>query len=442
MAGKEHKTGKLKIWEEAKELKQKIYQEYVDSVNKGGIRVTGCTTMFFPLPAGLGEDVYFLTSDPYGANVGFYSDSHAEAHTAAERAGFKHELCSYFRAYMGSMLLNKFILPDGTIIEGFPKPHFSYTTAAAYCIAKWAQLVSEFMHVPLYIIDMPAYYPYSTKEAMEYVTQQALECIEWMEKVTKRKYNDELLIQAVHNECRSFRLWSEICLYNQNIPASLDEKTMFSLYVFNVLSPHRKEVVDFYERLRDEVRERAERGIGAVPQERLRLMSDGIPPWPYIQVWRYLEKEYGAVSIGSLYTFGLSGCWMLDENSELVPVPTPKERGIKINTREEAVRALVDFKRYWNTDTVETAGLMSHQALKSLVRQWKVDAAMIHLNHGCAQWCFFGKPHKLVLTEEAHIPVLTFEGSSADPRDFNLARTINQVDAFMESLGIKKLGKE
>ena len=37
-------------------------------------------------------------------------------------------------------------------------------------------------------------------------------------------------------------------------------------------------------------------------------MSDTQPPWGFLKVFRYLE-EYGAVSVGSLYTFGLEGIW-------------------------------------------------------------------------------------------------------------------------------------
>ena len=65
----------------------------------------------------------------------------------------------------------------------------------------------------------------------------------------RRKYNDELLIEAVKNEFRSTSTWAEICAYNKNIPAPLEEKTMYSLYVLGTLHKASKAVADFYDEL-------------------------------------------------------------------------------------------------------------------------------------------------------------------------------------------------
>ncbi|MCZ7655638.1 MAG: 2-hydroxyacyl-CoA dehydratase [Rhodocyclaceae bacterium] len=129
-----------------------------------------------------------------------------------------------------------------------------------------------------------------------------------MEKTTGRKFNDELFIEAVKNEMRSTSLWAAICAENKAKPAPLDEKTMYSLYVLATLSKSSKWCADFYQECLDEVKDRVARGIAAVPNERCRVMSDTQPPWGFLKVFRYLE-EYGAVSIGSLYTFGLEGIW-------------------------------------------------------------------------------------------------------------------------------------
>jgi benzoyl-CoA reductase subunit B len=40
---------------------------------------------------------------------------------------------------------------------------------------------------------------------------------------------------------------------------------------------------------------------------------------------------------------------------------------------------------------------------------------------------------------EAGYPVMTYEGNVADPAEFDEARTLGRIAAFMESLGIKKI---
>ena len=67
------------------------------------------------------------------------------------------------------------------------------------------------------------------------------------------------------NECRSTSAWAEICDLNKAVPAPLEEKTMYSLYVLGTLHKASKVVADFYEELRDEVKDRVARGIAAVP---------------------------------------------------------------------------------------------------------------------------------------------------------------------------------
>jgi benzoyl-CoA reductase subunit B len=39
---------------------------------------------------------------------------------------------------------------------------------------------------------------------------------------------------------------------------------------------------------------------------------------------------------------------------------------------------------------------------------------------------------------EAGYPVMTFEGNMGDEREFDLNRTMARVDAFMETLDLKK----
>ncbi|NIR14539.1 MAG: benzoyl-CoA reductase, bzd-type, subunit O, partial [Desulfobacterales bacterium] len=102
---------------------------------------------------------------------------------------------------------------------------------------------------------------------LDYLTKQVLDYIEFAEKTTGKKFDDELFIESVINEGRSFKLWTQIMLLNQNTPAPLDEKTIFSFITPNLMRPFKKETGDFYQRLLDETAERVEKGIAAVGNE-------------------------------------------------------------------------------------------------------------------------------------------------------------------------------
>jgi benzoyl-CoA reductase subunit B len=426
-------TEPLKCWKKAKELREQYYINFAKAKEKGGIRWSGSAWALDAIPAGLGNDVYSLTGEPYGAAIAIDKKFNKECQDAAESYGFARDLCAYMRTYWGSIILNKY--PFG---GEFPKPDFNFQTQICCSHAKWYQAASKLEHdTPTFFIDVSVG-PYSemTSERLDYVTNQGLEAVEWLEKTTGRKFDDELFIEAVKNEMRSTSLWAAICCENKAKPAPLDEKTMYSLYVLATLSKSSKWCADFYQECLDEVKDRVKRGIAAVPSERCRVMSDTQPPWGFLKVFRYLE-EYGACSIGSLYTFGLEGIWETKPDGSWGPRTLPWEKGIEMNTREQVMRLYAD----WNLSKPQWQHFydprLKTEMMKTIVKEWKVDGVMLHLNRGCEGLSLGIMENRLGLAA-AGIPVMTFEGNMGDEREFDLVRTQNRVDSFMETLGLKR----
>ena len=426
-------TEQLKCWKKAKELREQYYINFAKAKEKGGIRWSGSAWALDAIPAGLGNDVYSLTGEPYGAAIAIDKKFNKECQDAAESYGFARDLCAYMRTYWGSIILNKY--PFG---GEFPKPDFNFQTQICCSHAKWYQAAAKLEHdTPTFFIDVSVG-PYNelTSERLDYVTNQGLEAVEWLEKTTGRKFNDELFIEAVKNEMRSTSLWAAICAENKVKPAPLDEKTMYSLYVLATLSKSSKWCADFYQECLDEVKDRVKRGIAAVPSERCRVMSDTQPPWGFLKVFRYLE-EYGAVSIGSLYTFGLEGIWETKPDGSWGPRTLPWEKGIEMNTREQAMRLYAD----WNLSKPQWQHFydprLKTEMMKTIVKEWQVDGVMLHLNRGCEGLSLGIMENRLGLAASG-IPVMTFEGNMGDEREFDLGRTQNRVDSFMETLGLKR----
>src|SRR5581483_2876751 len=77
------------------------------------------------------------------------------------------------------------------------------------------------------------------------------------------------------------------------------------------------------------------------------------------------------------------------------------------------------------------------EMMKTIVREWKVDGVMLHLNRGCEGLSIGIMENRLGLAA-AGIPVMTFEGNMGDDREFDMVRTQNRVDSFMETLGLKR----
>jgi benzoyl-CoA reductase subunit B len=213
---------------------------------------------------------------------------------------------------------------------------------------------------------------------------------------------------------------------------------MYSLYVLGTLKKSAQWTADFYEKeLYPEVKDRVERGIAAVGNEQCRIMTDTQPPWAFLRIFRYLE-QYGCVSIGSLYTFGLIGLWEVKEDGTWGPRSIPE---VEITNRDDALRALAE----WNLSKPEWQHFY-HPKLKSdmmirIAKEWKLDGVFLHFNRGC-EGLSLGIAENRLAIQKAGIPTMPFEGNMGDEREFDLERTMKRVDAFMESLEIEKINQK
>jgi len=425
-------TEPLKFWKKAKQLRDQYYLNYARAHENGGIRWGAAGWSFDAIPTAFGDDVYPLTGEPYAAAIAHDRKFAKECLEKAESMGFARDLCAYMRIYWGSMHLNKYLMGGE-----FPKPDFNFQTQICCSHAKWYQHASSFEKVPDFYVDVSVgAYKNLDEDRLNYVVAQLHDSIAFVEQATGRKCDDELLIRAVQNEMRATSLWAEICTLNKAVPAPLDEKSMYSLYVLAVLHKSSQWCADFYQEVLDEVKDRVARGIAAVPNERCRIMSDTQPPWAFLKIFRYLE-EFGAVSIGSLYTFGLEGTWETLADGSWVPRRTPQQLGIAITSRDQALRLYADWnlsKPLWQHFFDPS---LKTEMMKTIVRDWKVDGVMIHMNRGCEGLSLGIMENRLGLAA-AGIPVMTYEGNMGDEREFDEGRAQNRVDSFMETLNLKR----
>ncbi len=425
-------TEPLRLWKKAKELREQYYHNYATAKEQGGIRWSGSAWALDAIPTAFGDDVFSLTGEPYAAAVSHDRKFAKECMDAAESYGFARDLCSYMRIYWGGMHLNKYAFGGA-----FPKPDFIFQSQICCSHSKWYQHVAKEEKVPQFYLDVGVG-PYKdlTKDRVDYVANQLHDGIAFIEKVTGRKCDDERLIRAIKNEMRSTSRWADICALNKAKPAPLDEKTMYSLYVLATLHKSSQWCADFYDELYEEVKDRVARGIAAVPNERCRVISDTQPPWAFLKIFRYLET-FGAVSVGSLYTFGLEGIWEVREDGTWGGRTLPWNKGIQINDRATALRLYAD----WNLSKPQWQHFydprLKTEMMMRIVKEWQVDGVMLHLNRGCEGLSLGIMENRMGIAKEG-VPIMTYEGNMGDEREFDEVRTQARVDAFMEQLGLRK----
>lgn len=427
---KKYKTKPLECWQKAKEIRIQHYKDVWSAKENGKILLTGGEYSFLPLPAGLGG-FEFLGGEPYGATIGTDPILSVECAEATETRNFARDMCSYMRLYWGSMFLDK--SPWGKFI----KPDLCLTWHLCESHGKWYQRVSEHFGIPTFAIEIPLRPDEGRREShVKYLVAQLEESIEWMKKQTGRDYDDEKLIEAVTNEINATALWAKCCEFNKAIPAPLDLKSMFSLYIVNSLIRYKKEAVDFYRMLLDEVQDRVNNQIAALATERCRLYHDAEPIWHFLQLFRYAEK-YGAVCVASFYVFIVGTAFEADASGAWVPAKSMDERGLKLKTRADALQVLAE-------SYIDRPGLQGWQITRKvadsvrIAQDWRCDGALLHFNRGC-EGLSAGLSEVRLAMKKAGIPTMSYESNMVDPREFSASQIIDALEAFLESMNLTKL---
>ena len=424
-----YETKPVECWAKMKELRRWHFKHTWEVAARGGTVFIGMPEGIQGFLAGLGDYAY-PSYGPYFTRMIRDPQQTIKVLEATEARGHTRDMCSVMKGYIGQLYLGMATrAPQGYTI----KPAFVIQTLNCHTMAQTGQLYSEYLGIPYLAIDMPHK---SSPETIEYGTAQLMEAIEWMEKITGKKYDDEKLIEGVKNEWKSAHLWASIQIMNQNIPAPYDLRMTWSLRMPLISMRERPEVVDYLKMLYDETKYRVNNQISARGMETMRLFFEGFPPYYYIQILKQ-PQEYGAIYIINENNLG-HGLWKIQSDGTYLVGETLEERGIPIRNREEAVRA--EMALYFDRGRSGTWYFppSRHIEVVKRAKDWKCQAGVIALDRGCHGYQVSIMERKMAL-QEAGFLVGTFEHSQADPREFSEAQTVDRMEAFFDSLGLKKL---
>jgi benzoyl-CoA reductase subunit B len=316
--------------------------------------------------------------------------------------------------------------PTGATIQ----PDFLFQVTNCHTMAQTAQLFHEHLNIPYLSIDVP----YSTEDDddREYVLAQLHDGIEFMERAAGRKYSDEKLIEATRIEWRIMQRWAMIQDLVKSVPAPLDLRHLWSLRMPLLSMRHKQEVLAYLEMLHDEVTDRVRNQISARGIERLRLIHEGFPPYYFIAMLKQ-PMDYGAIYVtcANNLSHGLwerlpDGRWVVDES----PVP-------ELRTREDALRAQIYMYLGVNHGSTWLPGLRPEEAVKR-AQDWNCEAAVVALDRGCHGYGVSMLETKQTL-QRAGIPVGSYEHSQTDPREYSAPQALDQLETFLEGLGLSKL---
>jgi len=359
-----------------------------------------------PVEPLIAMDIIPVYPENHGAMIGA-SKMGVDLCEKAEAMGYASDLCSYARSDISCATVN------GGPIGGLPKPDMLICcNNICGTVLKWYEIQARYFNVPLFIFDTPFCHTEYYEEMRRYVRSQVDEYIEFLEITTGRKLDTNRMEEVGRLSVSGQRMWQAVLDTTVNKPAPMSAFDAFFHLALIVTLRGTQTAVDYYQELLDEMNERVKDGIGAVPNERYRLLWDNLPIW-YRTKW--LSDKFAAHDaclVADTYTSAWCGALRyIDENDFL-------------NSMAEGYSRI-----YLNIGVDEMA-----RTVCDMVDKYDVDGLVIHSNRSCKPYSLGQYDIQRIVEEKKGIPSLMIEADMCDERMFSESQIETRIDAFIEML--------
>jgi bcr-type benzoyl-CoA reductase subunit B len=395
----------------AKKMKEIMTAYYIEAKTAGetGKKVAWITSGG-PVEPLIVMDVIPVYPENHGAMIGA-SRMGAALYEKAEAMGYASDLCSYACSDIACAPIN------GGPIGGLPRPDMLICcNNICGTVLKWYEIQARYFNVPLFILDTPFCHTEYTREMRKYVRRQIDEYIRFLEEHCGKKYDYDRMKEVGKLSVTGQKLWQAVLDTTMHKPAPMSAFDAFFHLALIVTLRGTQQAVDYYEMLLAEMKQRITDGIGAIPNERYRLLWDNLPVW-YRTKW--LSEKFAthdACLVADTYTSAWCGSLKyVDENNFL-------------ETMAECYTRI-----YLNIGVDEMA-----QTVMAMVDKYEVDGIVMHSNRSCKPYSLGQYDIQRIVEKQKGIPSLMLEADMTDERKFSESQIETRIDAFIEILQEKK----
>lgn len=399
---------RLKATREMKKIMQRYYFEAKNARYIG--KKVAWITSGGPVEPLIAMNIIPVYPENHGAMIGA-SKKGGKLSEFAEGLGYSQDVCSYAKNDITSS-----ITKESPIKGGLPKPDMLIcSNNICGTVLKWYEIQARKFNVPLFIYDTPFVHTEFTDEARDYVNQQTVEYVKFLEKVTRKRFNYRKMKKVGKLSLEAMRMWKKVLETAEHHPSPMTAFDAFFHLALIVTLRGKKVVVKYYKTLLKELQERSEQNFGAVAEEKYRLLWDNLPIWYRM---RWLSQKFAshqAALVADTYT--QAWCGVIDYIDEDDFLGSMGEAYTRIHL---------------NVGVDQMA-----ETIKGFIRQYKADGIVMHSNRSCKPYSF-GQYDIQNLIRETGIPVLMIEADMTDERKFSEIQIEARIDAFMEVIKERK----
>ncbi|MFC1895906.1 2-hydroxyacyl-CoA dehydratase subunit D, partial [Thermodesulfobacteriota bacterium] len=344
----------------------------------------------------------------------------------AEGDGFSIDLCSYLKVGMGYLgkMAEQGGAPEGAPYGGMGQIDM-IIAPATFCDGryKYPQSARRYVDVPIFVYDqrdVPWWRvkdPETVQRYVNYLYERLKELVAFLERTTGTKYDEARLRRVIEFWMQSHEYFHDACALKKCHPNPLPSQDSFAVCFPNLHFKGTEECVDYYKRLYEEVKGRADKGIGAVPgEEKYRIFWMGLPPWYFLGIFNYLQDK-GVSTMDSTYDAG-----------DKVEEPDLSDPLYAIAKKA--------FEGVWfGSGTMRRPDYISR--MKRFIEEYDIHGVITLMATTCRANTTLLHQRRL-LNEHSDVPVLNLEADMSDVRTFSEAQVLGRLDAFLDTVDAAK----
>lgn len=328
----------------------------------------------------------------------------------AEADGYSNDICAYARISLAYAKLKEcpeqeVAMPDVVLC----------CNNICNCMIKWYENLAQDLGVPMLMLDIPFNPDYDVPQSIiDYVSAQFWDVVAKLEELFGLKWDDDKFQEVTGFSCRASRAWLAATACAKYTPSPFNGFDLLNHMAVMVTARGKETAGEAMETLYKEYMDNHANGTSTFrTEEKYRIMFEGIACWPYLRVTSTGLKSRGINMVTTIYADAF---------------------GFDYNSFEGMIRAYCSVPNAINLEKARDKRI-------KLCKDNNVEGLLVHTNRSCKLWSGFMYEMSRQIGEACDIPVTSFDGDQADPRNFSEAQYDTRVQGLVEIMDANKAAK-
>lgn len=353
--------------------------------------------------------------------------------------GFPSHMCGYARNCIGyaSRMAALGTIPPGAPMAGMPKPTL-LLGSGYFCDTrfKWFQALGRYLDAPLWTLEMP--HPGvkelqtegSRERDVTFIVNELKEFIAFLEKLLGKKIDYDVLDEMVNDTIEMNLWWYKVNELRKARPCPMHSRDFWSSMPASLyMAADPKKTAELYHQMYDEVKGLVDNHVGAIAEEKYRLVFAELPPWHSLKFFDQLAERG----------------WNFVIESWAYHPPKPIDLSKVSDPLERLARFTYQFFTGYFDDAYKAGNWWGYFAYPYLefAREYQCDGAFLHPLLTCRTATNHLPFVQDQLMKKLKVPSLVVEGDIVDLKLFDPANALRKAETFEETMDYyKKARKE